>query len=139
VKREGPTGRSPGSAAHLIAPPIEIETGAQRVRGRFTFDEAYEGPPGFVHGGTIAAAFDVLLGAANAHLGAPGMTARLTVRYRRPTPLHREVRMEAWHERRAGRRGDVHGTMSVDGEVTAEAEGLFVTVDRRLVDKYFSQ
>lgn len=129
--------RARRGTSHLLAPPIDLEPDDGRVRGHFVFDDTFEGPPGFVHGGTIAAVFDVLLGTANAHAGAQGMTARLTVRYRRPTPLHREVRMEAWHEHRAGRRITTHGTMSVDGEVTAEAEGLFVEVDRRLAERYF--
>jgi hypothetical protein len=43
-----------------------------------TFGSAYEGPPGCVHGGYVAAAFDEMLGFVQSLGGNPGMTARLT-------------------------------------------------------------
>ena len=54
------------------------------------------------------------------------MTARLLVNYRTPTPLHEPLRIEAWLERREGRKIFVAGTMTVGERVTAEAEGLFI-------------
>ena len=59
------------------------------------------------------------------------MTGTLKVRYLRPTPLHRRVDIEGWTERVEGRRIVAKGRMTVDGEVTAEAEGLFITIDPR--------
>ena len=55
----------------------------------------YEGPPGCVHGGVIALVFDELLGAANIAAGSPGMTGTLTIRYREPTPIRTEIRLES--------------------------------------------
>ena len=43
----------------------------------------------------IALAFDEMLGIANIAAGHPGMTARLIVHYRQPTPLFRELRFRA--------------------------------------------
>ena len=57
------------------------------VVGHATFTSAYEGPPGCVHGGFIAAYFDEVLGMAQSLSGNPGMTVNLTVDYRSPTPL----------------------------------------------------
>ena len=59
--------------------------------GKAWFGPAYEGPPGCVHGGYIAAAFDELLGCTQTMTGAPGMTANLSIDYRTPTPLETEL------------------------------------------------
>ncbi len=76
---------------------------------------------------------------ANIASGHPGMTATLKVRYLRPTPLHRRVDLEGWTERVEGRRIVAKGRMTVDGETTAEAEGLFVTINPELAARYFNQ
>lgn len=102
-----------------------------------TFHAAYEGPPGYVHGGWIALAFDELLGMTNIATGHPGMTGRLTVRYLKPTPLHRPARLRGFTERVDGRRVVARGELVVDDVVTAEAEGLFVVLDERLAAAYF--
>jgi acyl-coenzyme A thioesterase PaaI-like protein len=120
-----------------IAPPIIWENVDDRIVGHGTYHAAYEGPPGYVHGGWIALTFDEFLGMANIASGNPGMTGTLKIRYLRPTPLHRRVDIEGWTERVEGRRIVAKGRMSVDGEVTAEAEGLFITINPELALKYF--
>lgn len=119
--------------------PLEYEVGPERVVGRGTFDDGYEGPPGYVHGGWVAYVFDEALGMANIAAGHPGMTARLTVRYRRPTPLHTGVRLDAHTERVDGRRITARGTLSVGDVVTAEAEGVFVRLGAERVLEYFGE
>ncbi len=89
---------------------------------------AYEGPPGHVHGGFLAAAFDEVLGMAQSLTGNPGMTGTLTIRYRKPTPLLTELVFEAYVDRVEGRKIFTHGTLSANGVLTAEAEGLFIAV-----------
>src|SRR6267154_1342438 len=66
-----------------LAPPVEYEYRDGRLFGRGVFHAAYEGPPGYVHGGWIALGFDEILGMANIASGHPGMTGRLSIRYRR--------------------------------------------------------
>ncbi len=122
-----------------IAPPIGWENVDGRIVGHGTYHAAYEGPPGYVHGGWIALSFDEFLGMANIASGNPGMTGTLKIRYLRPTPLHRVVDIEGWTERIEGRRIVAKGRMSVDGEVTAEAEGLFITISPELALKYFGE
>jgi hypothetical protein len=56
------------------------------------------------------------------------MTGTLTVRYRKPTPLRTDLRIEARCQRQEGRKifawaGIFHGDV-----LTAEAEGLFIEV-----------
>ena len=115
--------------ANPLAPPIEVETTGELVVGRVRFGSAYEGPPGCVHGGYLAAAFDEILGMAQSMSGRPGMTGTLTVRYRRPTPLHHDLVFEGKLTSVAGRKISTEGRCLSDGEVTAEAEGLFISVD----------
>lgn len=107
------------------------------VTGRGVFGAAYEGPPGFVHGGWVACMFDEMLGIANIASGQPGMTARLIVHYRRPTPLFQEVRVRAWVDRIEGRRIMSRAQVYAGDTLTAEAEGLFVQPRPELAMEYF--
>jgi acyl-coenzyme A thioesterase PaaI-like protein len=118
--------------ANPISPPVSItvvdgsEGGPREVRAVANFDYAYEGPPTCVHGGVIAEVFDEVMGAANIVADNPGMTGTLTVRYRKPTPLRTELRIEARCLGRDGRKirtwaGIYHGDL-----LTAEAEGIFI-------------
>lgn len=117
--------------ANPLSPPITISVldGEDVVVGLVTFGSAYEGPPGHVHGGYVAAAFDEILGSAQTFSGAPGMTGTLTIRYRKPTPLHTELRFEGRFERREGRKVFTTGQVFAGDVLTAEAEGIFVSID----------
>jgi acyl dehydratase len=115
--------------ANPLAPPIRLGTHGDRMYGIATFGSAYEGPPGCVHGGYVAAAFDELLGAAQSLGGRPGMTGRLTVNYRSPTPLNTELRFEGWVAKVEGRKTFTEGTVHAGDRLCAEAEGLFIAID----------
>lgn len=130
--------RSPvvGTASPL-SPGLEWEVIDDHVHTRGRFGAAYEGPPGFVHGGMVALAFDEVLGIVNIATGNPGMTGTLTVRYRHPTPLYAEVLFEAWVERVEGRRIISRGTLHHGDVLCAEAEGLFIEPRPELAEQYF--
>jgi hypothetical protein len=116
-----------------LSPPIRIWAaevdGKKRIRGRANFPLVYEGPPTCVHGGVISEMFDEILGDANLLNETPGMTGTLSIRYRKPTPILRDLELEAWVEQVDGRKITTKGSITVDGEITAEAEGLFIFVD----------
>ncbi|HWG74232.1 MAG TPA: PaaI family thioesterase [Acidimicrobiales bacterium] len=114
--------------ANPLAPPIAVRVEGDAVVGDVRFGSAYEGPPGCVHGGYLAAAFDDVLGLAQAVGGRPAMTATLEIRYRSPTPLHAALRFEARVVERSGRKLTVVGTCSATDSVTAEAKALFIQV-----------
>jgi acyl-coenzyme A thioesterase PaaI-like protein len=127
---EGPFDNSPlMGRANPLAPPMKLTVEVDRVVGTVNFGSAYEGPPGHVHGGYVAAAFDELLGLTQALGGQPGMTGRLTVHYRRPTPLRTELRLEGTVERVDGRKRVCVGKLWAGDVLCAESEGLFITVD----------
>jgi acyl-coenzyme A thioesterase PaaI-like protein len=114
--------------ANPLAPPIRATVEGDRIVALARFGLAYEGPPGCVHGGYIAAAFDEVLGVTQSLSGRVGMTGTLTVKYRRPTPLHRELRFEGWVESVSGRKVTAVGQLFAGDEMTAEASGLFITI-----------
>jgi acyl-coenzyme A thioesterase PaaI-like protein len=127
---EGPFDNSPlMGRANPLAPPLKLQLLSDEVVGTARFGAAYEGPPGCVHGGFVAAAFDELLGLVQTLGGFPGMTGRLTVHYRSPTPLHTDLRLQGAIERVDGRKTICRGTMWAGDRLCAEAEGLFVSVD----------
>lgn len=108
-----------------VAPPVVLAHDGDRTWSEVTMGPAYEGPPGLVHGGVLAAILDQVLGSAAEHAGAPGMTGTLTVRYRHGTPLG-PIRAEAWLDRREGVKTFTMGRIIAAGAVTAEAEGVFI-------------
>ena len=113
------------------APPAVFTWSDERVIGTCTYGARYEGAPGCVHGGFIAAVFDDCLGIAQGLSGQGGMTAFLNVQYRRPHLLHRLIKFEAWVESVNGRKILCRGT-STDtdtGEPLAECEALFLSID----------
>ncbi len=111
-----------------LAPPIAMRVDGGIVVGEVMFGSAYEGPPGCVHGGFIAASFDEVLGFAQSLGGQPGMTARLQISYRSPTPLHRPLRFEGRIDRVEGRKIHTSATLRHGEMLCAEAEGLFVSM-----------
>ncbi len=98
------------------------------VVGYALFPAAYEGPPGCVHGGFIAAYFDEVLGMTQSLSGNPGMTVNLTVDYRAPTPLKQPVIFRGRVVSIDGRKISVAGTLHHGETLCAEAKGLFVSM-----------
>ena len=116
-----------------LAPPIVMTSGDGVgtdivVTGTVTYGSAYEGPPGCVHGGFIAAGFDEVLGFTQSMSGQPGMTARLMVQYRSPTPLRRRLRYEGRIDHVDGRKIHTRATLHHGDTLCAEAEALFVSM-----------
>ena len=119
-----------------VAPPLTVADGtradgARCKVGTVHLGLAYEGPPHGVHGGIVAALFDDILGAAQGLAPDPGVTGKLTVRYRHITPVEEALRFEAWIESDDGRRITAKATCHAAGGdlLTADAEALFIRVD----------
>ena len=81
-----------------------------------------------MHGGIIAELFDELLGLANIVAAQPGMTGTLKIRYHRPTPLLAPLDLVARVTGREGRKIYTWGGIYHEGELTAEADGIFIEV-----------
>jgi acyl-coenzyme A thioesterase PaaI-like protein len=118
--------------ANPIAPPLDLTADAETglVHGTGIFGNAYEGAPGCVHGGFLAAAFDEALGMACIFSDSPGMTGEITIRYRRPTPTKTPLRIEARLDRVDGRKIYTSGEIYAGDLLTAESTGLFISITR---------
>jgi uncharacterized protein (TIGR00369 family) len=105
---------------------------AEQVRVEFVVPDEYQGYPGVVHGGIVAAILDETAGRAVMVRGSDEdlfATLRLTVRYRRPTPTGTPLIAVGWVERMGGMGARVAGEIRLpDGTVTAECEATVASV-----------
>ncbi len=97
----------------------------------YTVPEQFQGYPGVVHGGVVAAMLDEVTG--RVHMGGDPprfmFTARLEVRYHKNVPVGKLLRIVGYagksKERTATATGKIFGP---EGEVLVEAEALLVNV-----------
>jgi acyl-coenzyme A thioesterase PaaI-like protein len=119
----------PGSP---LAPPLVVtESVDGRVTGEVTLGKPYEGPPGLVHGGFTATLLDHVLARAARSAGHGGLTATLTVRYRRPVPLGAPLVLRAELGTAEGRRATATATLTTAADpatVLAEGEAVLVAL-----------
>jgi acyl-coenzyme A thioesterase PaaI-like protein len=123
-----------------LAPPVRIRRVEGGVVGEALLGPAYEGPPGYVHGGISSLLMDQLLGSAAIAAGLWGMTVRLEVDYRRPVPLSTSLTMRAQVTEAAGRKCVVTGTVATAAapdRTLVEARGVFVMPREELRADYF--
>lgn len=116
--------------ANPLAPPATLAVDAERekVFGEVYFGRAYEGAPGCVHGGFVAAVFDEALGMATVFSGKPGMTGWIKVSYRKPTPLETLLRVTAQMDQLEGRKIHTSAELFAGDSMVAEATGLFISI-----------
>jgi uncharacterized protein (TIGR00369 family) len=115
-----------------VAAPVEATDSPDgRAVGRVTFGKTHEGPPGLVHGGVVATVLDHVLARAVRAAGRGGLTATLTVSYRRPVQLGVPLVATAEMGATEGRRTTATARLVAaddPGTTLAEAEGLFVAL-----------
>jgi len=105
-----------------VAAPVSVTDAGLVVR----FDIRHEGVPGFAHGSFVAGFFDVALGLVAIEQVGLGLTAELTVRFRRPTPLETDVTYTGRVVATADRRTTVEGSARAGGVEVATASLQFV-------------
>ena len=92
--------------------------------------ETYQGYPGIAHGGILATVLDELSGRAlmrGAEDDVFWVTAKLEVRYRKPTPTETELTAVGWVVSKRRRIAEVAGEIRLaDGTVTVEATAVVV-------------
>jgi hypothetical protein len=115
-----------GGWSNPLSPGLNIWIEGSKAYGKVNCGYAYEGPPGHIHGGHVAAIFDQFLGMAQLAGKKPGMTGTLTMRYLKPTPLNTDLDLEAEVETLEGRKTRVKGRIMNKGIVTASCEALFI-------------
>ena len=121
---------SVGGRSHPCSPELHWQEASNRITGTVTFSQAFEGPPGHVHGGWVAGVLDHIMGMTHVRTGHPGMTGGLSVRYLKPTPLNQVIEVSAEARDLDDKRTEVKAAMSCGDATTATAEAIFVRVDR---------
>jgi acyl-coenzyme A thioesterase PaaI-like protein len=102
--------------------------GARTYEARFSFGEHHQAGPGFVHGGLVAAALDEAAGLLATWYRFPSVTTKLTVRYRRPAHINRELTIRAELVADDGRRIDVEADLLDAERSLAHARGTWTHV-----------
>lgn len=125
-----------GGWSNPLSPQLNMWLRDHQAFGTVRCGYAYEGPPGYIHGGFIAAIFDQFLGMAQLAGKNPGMTGTLTVRYHRPTPLNTDLELSAHVHENVGRKTLVNGEMHAEGILTASCECLFVRPKKSLLETF---
>jgi hypothetical protein len=113
--------------SNAVAPPMHMWHAQGRIHGLVKPDWGYEGPSNHLHGGIIALLFDQLLGIGQRIAGSGGPTGTLTIRYHRPTPLNKTLRLVADVDRVEGRKKFMVGELWADDVRTVSCEGIFIS------------
>lgn len=102
------------------------------VWAAFTPTQDHEGYLGMTHGGILSTVLDEAMSWAVTQAGDLGVTARMTVTFRRPVRLGQEIRVTASVTSKRARTIDTTADARdiESGELLAEAEGRFVRVSR---------
>ena len=104
------------------------EAGADAYESDVTFGVHHQGGPGIAHGGIVGAALDEACGLLATWHRFPTVTARFAIRFRRPAPINRPLRVSARVTSDRGRRIEIVGELRDGEELLAEAEGTFLHV-----------
>jgi acyl-coenzyme A thioesterase PaaI-like protein len=123
-----------------LAPPLTVRRGEGGVVAETALGLAYEGPPGYLHGGVSGLLMDQVLGDAALAAGQWGMTVRLELDYRRPVPLRTPLVLRGRVLEATGRKVVVGGTIALAAEpdvALVEARGVFVAPRADKQDAYF--
>jgi acyl-coenzyme A thioesterase PaaI-like protein len=109
----------------MAVPEVE---GAETYATEVTFGVHHQGGPGIAHGGIVGAALDEACGLLATWHRFPTVTARIAIRFRRPAPINRALRISSRVTDERGRRIEVSAALRDGDELLAEADGVFLHV-----------
>ena len=116
--------------ANLFGLQLELERRPQGgVAGRFFVKQDHQGPPGYAHGGVIAAALDEAMALAVHDGGDPAVTSRLELELHAPAPVGSFVSVEADVRESGRRRIELAAAAWGEAGPLASARGTFIRVD----------
>jgi uncharacterized protein (TIGR00369 family) len=114
----------------------EVQPG--QVKAETIVPEQFQGYPGVVHGGIVAAMLDEVSGRSMIHGEPPHfmVTAKLDVRYRKPVPVGKKLFLEGKAKEDNGKIAVVTGAIyNEEHELLAEAEAVLADIPKRLMDQ----
>jgi uncharacterized protein (TIGR00369 family) len=113
------------------------ENGEGEVIVDTVVSDHFQGYPGIVHGGIVAALVDETLG--RVHMGKPEnprfmFTAKINVNYRKPVPTEKAIRIVAKAVKRKRRTAtSICSIYGPEGELLVDAEAVLVNVPDEMV------
>lgn len=125
-----------------IANPFGLQlsfynTAPGEVSSEVSVSEQYQGYPGVVHGGIVAAMLDEVCGRAHMDGESPRFmyTARLDVRYRKNVPVGKPLRIVGRAGKSKTRTATSFGVIyGPKGEILAEADALLVEIPGDIIE-----
>lgn len=137
---QGPIGETyPDRPISGNASPWGLDTEIHRegddIVAYVTLRAAHEGAPGRSHGGVVSALFDDIFGFVQGVVDITAFTGQLTVTYRAGTPLDTRLACRVRAGEQSGRKVIMTGELTVveTGQLVAEANAIFITVDREVL------
>lgn len=119
-----------------VYPPIEFVWDDDLLTAHVRFGAAWEGPPDLVHGGYLAAGFDMVISSMAHRILGHSVTRRLQVRYLKPTFYRSALRYEVEADAPDGRLLDLRARLYADDQITMRASAQFASVDaERFADR----
>ncbi len=126
-----------GGLSHPIAPQLAMRLDEKGGTGEVIIGPVFQGGPGLVHGGICALLIDHAMGCVAARPDRPAMTVRLTMRYRKPTPLGVPLTVSVTLDRIEGRKLHLTATITAEGQVTVEADAIFLVLTTGNLESVF--
>ncbi len=112
----------------------------RRSWSEFVLEDRFEGWMGVTHGGIIATILDEVMAWSLASENNWGVTARMTIEYKRPVPVGSRVRAEGWIVRSRRRLVDTAGQiLDADGTLLATAEAIYVAASEERKQELFER
>jgi acyl-coenzyme A thioesterase PaaI-like protein len=110
---------------------MRLHLAGERAWSELTIEPRFEGWDGIAHGGILGTILDEIMGWSLSGTDDWGVTARMSVEFRKPVPVGTPIRAEGWVTRSrrrlietAGRITDVAGTLEY-----ATSTGLYLAAD----------
>lgn len=115
--------------SHGLGLDLHVERGRSWVE--LTYEQRFQGWDGIAHGGILATILDEVMAWALVGDDDWGLTARLTIDFKRPVNVGQPIRAEGRITRLRRRLVDTEASITdaVTGELLARATGTYMTVD----------
>jgi uncharacterized protein (TIGR00369 family) len=126
---------------HLVFTTDTSDPNNITATAHFQLDRMHEGPPGYIHGGIVAALLDEAMSKLNRPLNVLAVTRHMEVDYLRPVPLYQPLVLVAQHhsrptksdgtpDRKLFHQGEIQHP---DGTVLARAKGVFIALNEKIL------
>ena len=111
---------------------LDLHLGQRRAWTELTLDPRFEGWAGVAHGGIVATLLDEVMAWSLVAQDNWGVTARMSIDYRRPVPIGHLIRAEGWIVRARRRLVETSARLvGEDGALLATADAVYVAADER--------